>query len=195
MTARLSVHWTRKCEAGDSPPDTGGVAAPSRKRCAATTTAQTGWSGLPKCFGMRSLGRFPFPTTPSAPIKEASRLLLDVASTPPMSGGEWRTQLIHICMNRKASFAAIQSGLLCDSSMASWLEQLNRIAVGIFDLNLLPTGAGFHFISKTPARLFQISNARRQILHLKQHAVPSAGFLLAAVGHGPRSRSSGTAQD
>src|SRR5262245_25376581 len=34
-------------------------------------------------------------TTPSAPLKEASRLLLDVASTPPMSGGEWRTRLIH----------------------------------------------------------------------------------------------------
>ena len=34
-------------------------------------------------------------TTASAPLKEASRLLLDVASTPPMSGGEWRTRLIH----------------------------------------------------------------------------------------------------
>src|SRR5215471_9441807 len=71
-----------------APPDTGGVAAPSRKRCEATAAAQTGWSGLPKCFGMLSLGRFPFPTTPSAPLKEASRLLLVVASTPPVSGGE-----------------------------------------------------------------------------------------------------------
>src|SRR5215471_1585476 len=72
-----------ECQAGNSPPDTGGVAAPSRKRCAATATAQTGWSGLT---------RVPFWTTPSAPLKEASRLLLDVASTPPMSGGEWRAR-------------------------------------------------------------------------------------------------------
>src|SRR5215468_9315470 len=72
----------------ETPPDTGGVAAPSRKRCEATAAAQTGWSGLPKCFGMRSLEDVPFPTTPSAPLKEASRLLLDVAATPPVSGGE-----------------------------------------------------------------------------------------------------------
>src|SRR5215470_9663004 len=39
---------------------------------------------------MRSVEEVPFSTTPSAPIKEASRLLIDVASTPPMSGGEWR---------------------------------------------------------------------------------------------------------
>src|SRR5215469_13076373 len=84
-----------ECQAGNSPPGTGGVAAPSRKRCEATAAARTGWSGLPKCFGMHSLRRFPFPTTPSAPLKEASRLLLDVASTPPMSGGEWRAQFIH----------------------------------------------------------------------------------------------------
>src|SRR5215470_13624553 len=49
---------------------------------------------------MHSLERVPFWTTinaspyrarasrPSAPLKEASRLLLDVASTPPVSGGE-----------------------------------------------------------------------------------------------------------
>ena len=84
-----------ECQAGNSPPDTGGVAAPSRKMWEATAVAQTGWLGLPKCFGMRSLKKVPFPTTPSAPIKEASQLLIDVASTPPMSGGEWRAQFIH----------------------------------------------------------------------------------------------------
>jgi len=53
------------------------------KNCEATLAAQTGWSGLPK-----SLGLVPFLTTPSAPSKDATRHLLDVASTPPMSGGE-----------------------------------------------------------------------------------------------------------
>src|SRR5262249_12044540 len=76
-----------ECEAGNSPPGTGGVAAPSRKRCEATAAAQTGWSAS------RSVSSCV--TTPSAPSKEASRLLLGVASTPPMSGGEWRTQFIH----------------------------------------------------------------------------------------------------
>src|SRR5262249_17736744 len=83
-----------RSDSGNSPPDTGGVAAPSRKRCEATASAQTGWSGLPKCSGMRSLEGVPFSTTPSAPLKEALRLLLDVASTPPMPGGEWRAQFI-----------------------------------------------------------------------------------------------------
>ena len=83
-----------ECEAGNSPPDTGGVAAPSRKRCEASAAAQTGWSGLPNFFRMRSLDQVRFLTTinaspyrarasrPSAPLKEASRLLLDVASHP-----------------------------------------------------------------------------------------------------------------
>src|SRR5215470_15644164 len=83
-----------ECEAGNSPPDTGGVAAPSRKRREATAAAQTGWSGSTKRFRMRSLEEVPFSTTPSAPLKEASRLLLDVGSTPPMPGGEWPAQFI-----------------------------------------------------------------------------------------------------
>src|SRR5258708_38082494 len=70
-----------------------------------------------------------------------------------------------------------------DSSMASRLEQLNRIAVGIFNLNLFATGADLDFISKTQTRLFQLRNARRQILDLKEHTVPSAGLLLTAIVH------------
>jgi hypothetical protein len=95
-----------ECEARNSPPDTGGVAAPSRKRCEASLTAQTGWSGSTNCFRMRSLEEVPSlkgcalasacASRPSAPLKEASRLLLDVAATPPMSGGEWRTPFIAI---------------------------------------------------------------------------------------------------
>jgi hypothetical protein len=38
--------------------------------------------------------------------------------------------------------------------MASRLEQLNRIAVRIFNLNLFAAGADFHFISKTQTRVF-----------------------------------------
>src|SRR5215472_8129853 len=44
--------------------------------------------GIAELFRNAFLEEVPFWTTPSAPLKEASRLLLDVASTPPMSGGE-----------------------------------------------------------------------------------------------------------
>ena len=55
--------------------------------------------GIAEVFRNAFLEGVPFPTTPSAPLKEASRLLLDVASTPPMSGGEWRTRFIHTCIH------------------------------------------------------------------------------------------------
>src|SRR5215469_14810714 len=47
---------------------------------------------IAEMFRNAFLKRVPFRTTPSAPSKEASRLLIDVAATPPISGGEWRTQ-------------------------------------------------------------------------------------------------------
>src|SRR5262249_25130165 len=53
-------------EAGNSPPDTGGVAAPSRKSCEATTAAQTGWLEWPKSLGMGSSEEIPRPTTVNA---------------------------------------------------------------------------------------------------------------------------------
>jgi len=39
-------------------------------------------------------------------------------------------------------------------------EQLDRIAVGIFNLNLFSAGAHRHFVSETEAGLLQVSNAR-----------------------------------
>jgi hypothetical protein len=69
-----------------SPPDIGGVAAPSRKRCEATAAAQTGVVGSAEVLRNAFFRRVvPFSTTRSAPLKEASRLLLDVASTPLVS--------------------------------------------------------------------------------------------------------------
>jgi hypothetical protein len=60
--------------------------------------------GIDEVFQNAFFKELPFPTTPSAPLKEASRLLLDVASTPPVSGGEWRAaQFIHIFYDRALS--------------------------------------------------------------------------------------------
>jgi len=58
------------------------VAAPLRKRRAATEAAQTGWSD-------RRADVFAELTTPAAPSKVASRHFLDGASTPPVPGGEY----------------------------------------------------------------------------------------------------------
>src|SRR5215467_13673516 len=126
MTVGAVYEGVNECKAGDSSPDTGGVAAPSIKRCEATAAAQTGWSELTKCFGKRSLERVPFPTTPSAPSKEASRLLLDVASTPPVSGGEWRAaQFVHTFYDR--AYRAIKE-VSCPSSSPSILAALLLIS-------------------------------------------------------------------
>ena len=54
---------------------------------------------------------------------------------------------------------SIQGG--CDFSMASRLKQLNRIAIGIFNLDLFAARAFLHFVSKTQTRLFELSNACR----------------------------------
>src|SRR5215472_8658748 len=62
----------------------------------------------------------PCPTTPSAPSKEASRLLLDVASTPPMSGGECRAQFIRTSFDR-----AFQSSFT-RSATASYQEGVRQ---------------------------------------------------------------------
>src|SRR5215475_2413764 len=68
--------------------------------------------GIDEVFQNAFLEEVPFWTTinaspyrarasrPSAPLKEASRLLLDVPSTPPMSGGEWHARFIHIFFDR-----------------------------------------------------------------------------------------------
>src|SRR3989442_4299875 len=77
--------------AGHSPPPRGGVAAPLRKCREASEAAQTGWSLTPKCFGMRFETRL-VSDHPVRSSKEASRYLLDVASTPPLGGGEYLAQ-------------------------------------------------------------------------------------------------------
>src|SRR5215813_5156604 len=64
-------------------------------------------------------------------------------------------------------------GLFGDSSTVSRLEQLNRVAVRIFNLNLFATWADFHLISEAHSSSPEVGNTCRQILHLKDHTVPS----------------------
>src|SRR2546427_4019231 len=65
---------------GYSPPGTGGMAAPLRKRREATEAAQTGWSDR-RAYVFAEL------TTPAAPSSERD-LFLNGAATPPFKGGE-----------------------------------------------------------------------------------------------------------
>ena len=68
------------------------------------------------------------------------------------------------------------------------LEQLDGVAVGILDLDLLAARSRLHVVPKMEAGLLQGLDERRKIVDPKHDAVPSAGFLLLAVRHRPRSR-------
>src|SRR5687768_934342 len=65
------------------------------------------------------------------------------------------------------------------------LEQLERIAVRILDLNLLAARTHFHLVPKTHPLVPELSDTCGQVPYLQNHPVPSAGFLLAAIGHRP----------
>jgi hypothetical protein len=78
--------------------------------------------------------------------------------------------------------------------LSSRLEELNRIPVGIFHLNLLATWADFHLIAESDTGVLQQLNARGEIFDAEDDAVPSARFLSTTVGHRSRTRSARTAQ-
>src|SRR5437867_386862 len=76
------------------------------------------------------------------------------------------------------------------SSLLSWLEELDWIAVGIFDLDLSAEGTSLHLIAKLPPRVLQRVDLGRQIRHAQDHSIPSARLLGFAAGHRARSRCS-----
>ena len=75
------------------------------------------------------------------------------------------------------------------------LEQLERIAVGIFQLDLLAARAGFHPIAETQACLLQLFDRRRKIGHLEDDPVRSARSCARPSGIGRDPQGSRTAQD
>src|SRR5262252_494623 len=81
---------------------------------------------IDEVFQNAFLEEVPFWTTPSAPLKEASRLLLDVASTPPMSGGEWHAQFIHTYIDRayKTSFVCFATASFKEGNLLSSISKL-----------------------------------------------------------------------
>src|SRR5215216_1897748 len=63
------------------------------------------------------------------------------------------------------------------------LDQLDRIAVRVLALDLLPRWTRLHRVSEMRAVLLQDGDERRKIRHPKHDAVPTAGLLRLAVGH------------
>jgi len=70
------------------------------------------------------------------------------------------------------------------NGLMSWFEQLDGIAVRVFQQDLLAAGANFHLIAKMEPRLLESFDAGRKVSHLQYHAVPSARFLMLSTGHG-----------
>ena len=70
------------------------------------------------------------------------------------------------------------------AELPSRLEQFDRIAVWVFQLNLSAGWAHFHFIAEANFGIRQNLDERRQIRHPQDDPVPSARFLLPPVRHG-----------
>ena len=70
--------------------------------------------------------------------------------------------------------------------LLSRLEQFDRIAVRIFQLDLFSAWTYFHLIAKMEPCLLQRLNLSRKIGHLKNYTVPAAGLLTAAIRHRAR---------
>src|SRR5262249_24700728 len=75
------------------------------------------------------------------------------------------------------------------------LEEFDRIAFGVFKLNLLAARSDRHGIAKMQTGLLERLNTIREICHPEHDPVPTARLLTTAVGHGARTRSTWPAQD
>ena len=78
--------------------------------------------------------------------------------------------------------------------LSSRLEQLDRVPVGILDLDLLAAGSRLHVVPEMQTGFPQDINERRKILYPKNHTVPTARFLPLPVWHWPRSGGLRTAE-
>src|SRR5688500_539693 len=82
----------------------------------------------------------------------------------------------------------------CCPLAARGLEELDRVPVGVLDLDLPPAGTGLHFVPEAHSRVLQRVDEGRQVGDLQHNAVPAAGLLAAPVRHGTRSRRARTAE-
>src|SRR5262249_50810894 len=74
------------------------------------------------------------------------------------------------------------------------LEQLDRVPVGVLDLDLSAARTGLHFVPDVEAGLLQRVDEGGEVRDLQDDAVPTAGLLPLAVRHRSRSRRARTAE-
>src|SRR6478752_8687687 len=67
-------------------------------------------------------------------------------------------------------------------SLGSFM-QLNRVSIGIFDLNLAAAGPSLHLIPEADPSCLQGIDSRGQAVYIEDDAVPATRFLTPAVGH------------
>jgi hypothetical protein len=84
---------------------------------------------------------------------------------------------------------------LADFHSVSGLEQLDRIAVGIFQLDLFAARANLQLIAKMQAGLPEGIDTSRKIAHLKNNSIPAAWLLATTVRHGARAGSTRAAEN
>src|SRR5262245_48746649 len=77
----------------------------------------------------------------------------------------------------------------------SGLEHLDRIAIRIFDLDLLSAWSYLDLISESQPRVLEDRDGSREIFYLQYYTVPSAGLLLASIGHRSRAGRSRAAEN
>ena len=72
-----------------------------------------------------------------------------------------------------------------EGRLSRWLEQLDRIPIGILNLDLLAARTRFHVIPKMKVGGFQGLDERAKISDPKHDTVPTAGFLRLTVRQRP----------
>jgi len=70
-------------------------------------------------------------------------------------------------------------------------EQLNRVAIGFFELDLLTSRTGFNAISKSCTRSRQGGHLRRQIVNPENEPIPPTGLPLMTIRHRARAGTPG----
>src|SRR5262245_47605322 len=79
-------------------------------------------------------------------------------------------------------------------SRLRWFEQLDRVAVRVFNLDLPSAGTGFHLVSKAQPRALEGVDASRKVRHFEHDAVPSTRLLRLTIRQRSRSGRSGAAE-
>lgn len=72
----------------------------------------------------------------------------------------------------------------CERSGACGLEELDGVAVRVFDLDLPASGAGLHLVAEGNSGCLELLDGGGKIFDLEEDSVPAAGLLRAAVRHG-----------